>query len=277
VPEARRQALAALLPGLSGLGLKPAGAPAFYSNNLWEYIDGAAEAFHSYDFEALIHAVYEAGPAEVTVDVYDMGDGLNAFGIYSAERSPDYAFLPVGAQGYGDAFSFFFLDGPYYVKLSAYAEGTPDSTLLVRVAERLAEAASGPGGVPAVFGSFPEAGAVPNTERFTKKSAMGHAFLGSAYERQYGAGGETVTLLLSPAESPEAAAERLARLRAHFAQNGTAADAAGFGPGAFRGSNDYEGTVTATVAGSALILQAGTSTAPTDPLEALAARLSGKP
>jgi len=36
----------------------------------------------------------------VTVDIYDMGNAQNAFGIYASERSPDNSFITLGAEGY---------------------------------------------------------------------------------------------------------------------------------------------------------------------------------
>jgi len=41
-----------------------------------------------YDFQVLLHQDFKAGAADITADVYDMGKPEDAFGIYSAERSP---------------------------------------------------------------------------------------------------------------------------------------------------------------------------------------------
>jgi hypothetical protein len=279
VPDAKKQALTALLADLPELGAKPSGNPAFYTNNLWEYIDGGAEAFHNFDFETLVHQVFESGAAEVTVDVYDMGEPLNAFGIYSSERSPDYRFLPIGTQGYGDAFSLNFFQGPYYAKLSVYQEGTPDSTLPPRFAERLSKSMGAAGKFPCLFGCFPTPNAVPNSEKFIKKAPLGHAFLGTAFEMAYGggAGGEQVQLLAVPSDDLPQNAGKVARLRTHFQESGKVAALAGFGPDAFRGSNDYEGSLAVVPSGKWTVIQVGPETAGTEPLKALLDNLSKLP
>jgi hypothetical protein len=278
VPEAKKQELTALFDGMPELGAKPSGIPAFYTNNLWEYIDGGAEAFHNFDFETLVHQVFASGAAEVTVDVYDMGEPLNSFGIYSSERSPDYRFLPIGTQGYGDAFSLNFFQGPYYAKLSVYQEGTPDSTLLPRFALKLSGRMGAAGKFPDVFGIFPAPNAVPNSEKFIKKAPLGHAFLGTAFEMAYGgATGEPILLLAFPSDDPQKNADKVAKLKAHFQESGKVAALAGFGSDAFRGSNDYEGSLAVVPAGKWTAIQAGPETAGTEPLKALLDNLSRLP
>ena len=57
------------------------------SENLWEYIDGAAELFIDYEVVTCRVADLSAGGVTVTVDLYDMGTPLNAFGIFDLESS----------------------------------------------------------------------------------------------------------------------------------------------------------------------------------------------
>jgi len=51
------------------------GARTFRPDNLFEYINGAAEAYLSYDFKGLIVADFgaDASKATLTVEIYDMG------------------------------------------------------------------------------------------------------------------------------------------------------------------------------------------------------------
>jgi hypothetical protein len=278
VPDAKKRALTDILSGAAATGTKPSGNPAFYTNNLWEYIDGGAEAFHNFDFDVLAHQVFEIGAAEVTADIYDMAESLNAFGIYSSERSSDYRFLPIGTQGYGDAFSLNFFQGPYYVKLSVYQEGTSDSTLLPKFADALAGNMGTAGKFPALFGCFPESDAVPNSEKYVKKAPLGHAFLGAAYGMTYrGAGEGSVELLAVPSDSPQQSDEKAAKLRAHFQESGKTATVYGFGPAAFRGSNEYEGSLTVVPSGKWMVIQAAPDSSGTGPLKGLLDNLSKLP
>ncbi|MBU0985670.1 MAG: hypothetical protein KKH68_00325, partial [Proteobacteria bacterium] len=53
--------------------------------NLYEYINGAAEFFIAYGFTELAGANYAPVSGDkdtVTVDIYDMGNKLNAFGVF---------------------------------------------------------------------------------------------------------------------------------------------------------------------------------------------------
>ena len=56
----------------------------FYSENLYEYINGSADLYNSYGFQELVTINYAANEDQyVILDIYDMGTSLNAFGIFS--------------------------------------------------------------------------------------------------------------------------------------------------------------------------------------------------
>jgi hypothetical protein len=273
VPETKRKTLASLFSGFSELGAKLTGDSAFYTHNLWEYIDGGAEAFHNYDFSVLLHRIFCVDNAEVTVDVYDMGDSLNAFGIYSAERSPDYRFNNVGTQGYGDAYVFNFVQGPYYTKLSVFQEGKPDSTLLLRFAKHLSKRMGAIYAFPDIFLKFPRQNAVPNSEKYIKKSPLGHAFLGPSFEMSYVDSAQSVVLMVSVAENAVQAAENVEKLKMHFQETGKVAPVVGLGPEAFKGSNEYEGSLTFMPVGKFVVIQTGSESAGTEPMQEIVSSL----
>ena len=68
----------------------------YTADNLWEYINGAAELFVEYDVQTCYTGDLASGGLVVTVDYYDMGTPLNAFGVYVRER-PDPGIEIVGA------------------------------------------------------------------------------------------------------------------------------------------------------------------------------------
>jgi len=89
-------------------------------DTLYEYINGAADLYLSYGFEEVAVADYvqtEGADGWITVDIYDMGAPLHAFGIYGSERPPDVEAFPVGAQGYVCEGLIAFWQGDYYVKV----------------------------------------------------------------------------------------------------------------------------------------------------------------
>ncbi|MCK5077264.1 MAG: hypothetical protein KAR38_12860, partial [Calditrichia bacterium] len=65
-------------------------------DDLWKYNNGAAEQFLSFDFQKLQSGDYKSGSLGITIDIYDMGTPLNAFGIFNLEKPKDKKFLKIG-------------------------------------------------------------------------------------------------------------------------------------------------------------------------------------
>ncbi len=86
--DASREGLLRLLREPLPAGMHADGAPVFYAANLYEYIDGGAELFHSYELQALLHQEFKATGADLTVDIYDMGTAENASAIFADTRVP---------------------------------------------------------------------------------------------------------------------------------------------------------------------------------------------
>ncbi|MCJ7630611.1 MAG: hypothetical protein MUO50_19725, partial [Longimicrobiales bacterium] len=57
------------------------------SDTLWEYINGAAELFVAYGVQSCRTTDLTSGDLTVTVDLYDMGTPLNAYGVFEREAS----------------------------------------------------------------------------------------------------------------------------------------------------------------------------------------------
>jgi len=92
--------LSDLLPEIEGW--KISDGPHLYNrDNLYEYINGNCELYFSYGFKELISAYYQdlTDPSrEITVDIYDQGTVLNAFGVYSSMTHPDYDYAEIGNE-----------------------------------------------------------------------------------------------------------------------------------------------------------------------------------
>jgi hypothetical protein len=129
VPRALRARLVALIPDGKAFGAQPAGQAAYYSSDLYKYIDGGAEAYHQRGFVALVHREYKTASAEITVDIYDMGRAANALAMFRVERSPDCRAVAIGAGGYKAEGMLNFTEGRYYVKLLAFSQAGAAATL----------------------------------------------------------------------------------------------------------------------------------------------------
>jgi hypothetical protein len=158
----------------------------FAPKTLYEYINGAADLYISYDFEKLRVVEYQSEKrASVTVEVYRHKTSLYAFGIYSQERLHSAKFIEVGAQGYVEKNVLNFLTGPFYVKISSYNTGAEDQEILLTFAKKVSENLGEKGTLPSILACFPAEGKVNNSEKFIAKKFLGYAFLHSAFITDY--------------------------------------------------------------------------------------------
>jgi len=193
----------------------------FRPESLFEYINGAAESYLSYDFLELTVGQYESGDkkASVTVEIYDMGSDLNAFGIYGAERYPDNPPIEIGTLGYIDGEVLNFISGRYYVKLLAY--GADDTEGVLRAfAAATAEGMPESGETPRALRAFPDDGRVQNSEKYIKSNFLGFAFLENGYLAGYKAEGREYDAFLVPAAGEAEAEEMFRGLLAFYEKDG---------------------------------------------------------
>ncbi|MFB0515893.1 MAG: DUF6599 family protein, partial [Candidatus Neomarinimicrobiota bacterium] len=86
--------------------------------NLYDYLNGGAELYLSYGFQGLINRTYtQPGQPEIFVDIFDMGNSRNAFGVFSHSRESIEAAYGQGSQYYGG--SLVFWKDAYFVSLLA--------------------------------------------------------------------------------------------------------------------------------------------------------------
>ncbi|HVP80261.1 MAG TPA: DUF6599 family protein [Thermodesulfobacteriota bacterium] len=162
----------------------------FVPKTLFEYINGGADLYLTYDFQELKVAEYSnEKKASVTVEVYRHRTPTYAFGIYSEERLPDANFVAMGTQGYIEENVLNFLAGSYYVKISGIHTGSDDQEILLSFAKKVSGQLGEKGTLPQILSSFPEEGKVKNSERFIPIKFLGYAFLHSAFTAAYQSSG----------------------------------------------------------------------------------------
>lgn len=96
----------------------------FYTpKNLFEYINGGAELYISYSFKHVLAQKYtKADFPEISVDVFDMGSSVNAFGVFSHSREDlDHSVSDDVESEYASGLLTFW-KGRYYVSILAYPE-----------------------------------------------------------------------------------------------------------------------------------------------------------
>jgi hypothetical protein len=177
--------------------------PVFGPENLWDYINGAADTYLAYGFVNLHVAEYKKGKNVIKLEVYQHTSSTLAFGIYSTERSPSFRFMNLGAQGYIADGAINFFKGNYYVKLRTFSKSEKilrsNETLALKVANML----GGSSEMPAVLSKFPETGKKVNEETFINESVLGHKFLNKAYKAIYEVGADNFSIFILENSSPK--------------------------------------------------------------------------
>jgi hypothetical protein len=154
-------------------------------DELWEIINGAADAFLGYGFELLTVQDYAAGDISVSVQRYDMGSSLNAFGIYRTEAPIEEEALPIGTQAVvSPPYQALLLKDRYYLKVEAL-EGALDRATGAALLEKIADKLPGTEELPPALAALPRAGMVSGSERYAKQNLLGLAELDNAIHAAY--------------------------------------------------------------------------------------------
>lgn len=178
----------------------------YLPENLYEYIDGAAENFIGYDFKQLAVQNYanDKGQA-LSVEIYFHGTAENAFGIYSSEKPLAGNYLELGGQGYVEAGVLNFVCAAYYVKISAFELGDKGQDVLTHLGRALADRIDARASLPEILRAFPGVGKITHSERFILNNFLGHDFLHAAYTADYRINGQNFQLFVIHAGSEAAA------------------------------------------------------------------------
>jgi hypothetical protein len=169
-------------------GWKADGLPGIYNpETLWEYIDGAAETFLAYGFHgAIVQNYVSAADKGLKVEIYDQGNPLLAFGIFSQFRSPGVKVYDIGAEAFGDEYSVSFRKDRYYVRVAVF-EKTPD---LHAQAEKIAGIIAGKIAtvgtpLPEDLCVLPNESLEPLSVKYIPENVLGYAQLPPAFVGTY--------------------------------------------------------------------------------------------
>lgn len=162
--------------------------PEYYTqDNLWDYINGSAPGYLTYGFQEMVTFLvqHQENQIEIVADIYDMGDSLNAFGIYSIERSPDGSSEEFGSGSLKSSNTLYFWQDRYYVKLMAYDVLPETAKSLSLLAEIISKKIPRKGESPQIFTFFPEAGQIERSERYVPRDVLGQEYLTDGYSIEY--------------------------------------------------------------------------------------------
>ncbi len=190
------------MPDLQGYK-KATNYPVYTPDNLWDFIDGAADTYLSYGFSNLHVAEYKKGKNLIKLEIYTHKDEVQTFGIYSTERSPSFSFINVGAQGYKTDGTLNFIKGKYYIKIRTYSKSQKVLQMVETLANKVSNMLTGSTELPAVLKEFPDMGKKPNEETYIKQSVLGHEFLSGAFKAKYTSGNSDFIIFIFKKNSTE--------------------------------------------------------------------------
>jgi hypothetical protein len=256
------QELLALLPednAASGWTMRSE-ARFFDPDDLFEYINGAAESYLNYGFQKVVTAEYghPQMASESVVEIYRMKDPRNAFGIYSSELNPESEFLEIGAEGYIGGTALHFWSGPYYAKITVFEESDELKQEMKNIARSLSEKMGPSEAAFPEIESFPSSGMIRHSIRYLPKDILGQTYLTNGFEARYRKGNDEFKLIIAAPGDSETAKEAAAGYRRFISSSGKILqDVASPGEGGFLGEDGYYGNMAAIRSGNRIIIALG--------------------
>jgi hypothetical protein len=178
----------------------------YTQDNLFDYINGAADLYLHYRFRELRVAEYRNPLGDlIAVEIYRHKTPVDAFGIYSQEQPPDPAVLDIGVRSYVQDTILNFLAGEYYVKISAYQRVLETQKILETFARGVADNlnAQDPEAERAVTGilaCFPQDRKRLYSEQYVARNFLGYDFLSSGFTAEYADSNDTFRLFIVAGE-----------------------------------------------------------------------------
>lgn len=200
-PEAEFDVLQ-LLPEIpDGSDWTWADPPTLYrTENLFEYLNGGAPQYLSYGFVSLVNARYAYQGRDlnsVTLDIFDMGSQLGAYGIYSSGRPREISKRSWGAEGYRSGTVAAAWKGRIYVHGSADEDTPPLIEKLEMLMDQAAAVIPGESNLPSELALLPVTRFIAGSDRYIGKNLLGHSFLPGGFLAHYDLDGSEGLLFVS--------------------------------------------------------------------------------
>lgn len=228
----------------------------FTRETLFERIDGQAELFFQYGFKKSVAATFRKKNTDedkIDLDIYEMADTTQAFGIFSRFRQEE---SPAGIgldSSLGDRYALLY-KGKFFVILQA-TESHPAT--LKRLAEAIDAGISDNSPPPKEIAYFPGNGLKPGAIQFFPDGLLGYEFLKRGFKAAYveqdntkpsvqnPSDGRDFYLFLSISENSEEAMNALKLFRENLSKTGKVETEAStqFGPDTLTGVDPYQGKI----------------------------------
>lgn len=186
----------------------------FNPDNLYKHINGEAELYLPYGFEALGAALYiskDNPDKALAVDIYKMGSPLDAFGIYSRYRDPDAPEAKIGSGSFVNDSQLMFYQDKYFVQLSASGSMNPEPNVFIDCAKAIVKNIPGGASRPEELGFLNIPDITPRTETYISQSVLGYAFFKKGLVARAILDAESVRIFVVLGESEKDASDMFMR------------------------------------------------------------------
>jgi hypothetical protein len=259
--------LESLLPKVAPSGWTFKDPPeTFTKETLFEHINGQADLFLHYGFEKSIFVIYQnenSSDDRIEVDIYDMGNPLQAFGVFSRFRQEGSAASIGLDSSLGDRHAVFY-KGRYFVVLQAVET---NASSLKRLATDIESRILDNTGPPKEIEYFPKNGLKPGSIEYFPDGLLGHQFLKRGFKASYIEKDENKTntktvsedqefhLFLSIFDNSKEAMDAMRVFRENLSRKGRVMEgiSAEFGPEALTGIDPYQGKIIVAQKGPYLV------------------------
>lgn len=173
---------------------------------LYEYINGQAPHYIQFGFQALLVGSYappETAMPSLIIDVYDMAERRNAYGMYMESFPPEEQPADLGNDGFISENVAVFWKGPFYVRVVALTDDV-DPDMVRTAAEKVAAGIEDDSRVLQEFDAFPEDGMVSGSASFAKEAAFGLHYMEDTFIASYQADDVTYRLFFVRMEDADA-------------------------------------------------------------------------
>jgi hypothetical protein len=215
--------------------------------NLYTYINGEAELFLPYGFEALASAFYTRGdnPASgIVADIYRMGSRIDAFGIYSNYRDPGTEKAKLGVEGFVEDSQLMFYKDRYFIRLSVSGTVAGARDILKMFAREIDRKLAGTSSPPGEVALIGIPGVNTDTIRYVARSLLGYAFFPAGLTADIAINGETAKIFVVMSGSIDKSRAAFRSYVEYLERSGNRIDPASAGDGTLLMVNDplYKGT-----------------------------------
>jgi len=138
--------------------------------NLFDYIDGGAELYLSYDFQKLLVQKYKVKEREITVEVYQMETSEDAFGLFSLDQEGEA--LLIGERANYGAGLLKLWKSNFFVRIMDINGDDKLKDVILGLGEKISFKIDKQGKLPELLFKLPEEGLIPNSEKFFHKQIV---------------------------------------------------------------------------------------------------------